>query len=419
MVRIHRFSALRPGKDDVAQIASVPYDVVTTGEAKDLIEQNPRSFLRVIRSDAELIDVAPDDDMVYARAKANLDAMIDKGMLVRDDSPSLYVYRVKEGGNIYTGLVACLETEDYAENRIRRHEHTRYDKEEDRTRHIDTTNANTGLVVLLYRDSGAIFTTIAALIQHREPDATVKTAKGEVHEIFRIADPGALAEIEGMFSGVESLYIADGHHRAKSAVNVAERRMEAGSLTTEAERFIGVLFAEQRVKIHGYSRLVRDIGSYTPETFLDGLSSIFTVTPYGEIDDTVFRIPPLHEFEAPTHVIHMYLQGRWFELSCPVRDAANPIGSLDVSILQGEVLEGMLGITDPRGDRRLQYLGGNRPLSDLEERVDGGEYILAFSVQPVHVETVLGIADEGGVMPPKSTWFEPKLLSGLVLHTLD
>jgi uncharacterized protein (DUF1015 family) len=419
MVRIHRFSALRPGKDDVAQIASVPYDVVTTGEAKDLIEQNPRSFLRVIRSDAELIDVAPDDDMVYARAKANLDAMIDKGMLVRDDSPSLYVYRVKEGGNIYTGLVACLETEDYAENRIRRHEHTRYDKEEDRTRHIDTTNANTGLVVLLYRDSGAIFTTISALIQHREPDATVKTEKGEVHEIFRIADPGALGEIEGMFSGVESLYIADGHHRAKSAVNVAERRMEAGTLTPEAERFIGVLFAEQRVKIHGYSRLVRDIGSYTPETFLDRLSSIFTVTPYGEIDDTVFRIPPLREFEAPTHVIHMYLQGRWFELTCPVRDANDPIGSLDVSILQAEVLQGMLGITDPRGDPRLQYLGGNRPLSDLEERVDGGEYILAFSVQPVHVETVLGIADEGGVMPPKSTWFEPKLLSGLVLHTLD
>ncbi len=418
MVRIHRFSALRPGRDDVAQIASVPYDVVTTGEAKDLIEQNPRSFLRVIRSDAELIDVAPDDDLVYARAKENLDVMIETGMLVRDDDPSLYVYRVKEGGNIYTGLVACLETEDYAENRIRRHEHTRYDKEEDRTRHIDTTNANTGLVVLLYRDSGAIFTTIAALIQHREPDATVKTAKGEVHEIFRIADPELLAEIEGMFSGVESLYIADGHHRAKSAVNVAERRMEAGTLTPEAERFIGVLFAEQRVKIHGYSRLVRDIGSYTPETFLDGLSSIFTVTPYGEIDDTVFCIPPLHEFEAPTHIIHMYLQGRWFELTCPVRDTADPIGSLDVSILQAEVLERMLGITDPRGDPRLQYLGGNRPLSDLEGRVDSGEYILAFSVQPVHVETVLGIADEGGVMPPKSTWFEPKLLSGLVVHTL-
>ena len=419
MVRIHSFSALRPRREDAALIASVPYDVVTTGEAKELIDQNPRSFLRVIRSDAELVDIAPDDDRVYARAKENLDAMIESGEFERDAAPSLYVYRVKEGGNIYTGLVACLETEDYAEVHIKRHEHTRYDKEEDRTRHIDTTNANTGLVVLLYRDPGAVFAAIAGLIQQREPDAIVKTEKGEVHEIFRIADPEAVARLEGMFSTVESLYIADGHHRAKSAVNVAERRMEAGTLTAEAERFIGVLFAENRVQIHGYSRLVADIGSYTPESFLEGLSSIFTVTPYGEIDDTVFRIPPLREYEAPTHVIHMYLQGRWFELSCPVRDADDPIGSLDVSILQAEVLEGMLGITDPRGDPRLQYLGGNRPLADLEERVDSGEYVLAFSVQPVHVGTVLGIADEGGVMPPKSTWFEPKLLSGLVIHTLD
>jgi len=419
MVRIHSFSALRPREDEAALIASVPYDVVTTGEAQELIEQNPRSFLRVIRSDAELTGTAPDDDLIYARAKENLDAMIKSGQFLRDNAPSLYVYRVKEGGNIYTGLVACLETEDYAENRIKRHEHTRYDKEEDRTRHIDTTNANTGLVVLLYRDTGAIFAATAVLIQHREPDTTVKTAKGEVHEIFRIADPDALAALEGMFSGVDSLYIADGHHRAKSAVNVAERRREAGTLTPEAERFIGVLFAEKRVKIHGYSRLVRDIGSYTPEAFLEGLSSTFTVTPYGEIDDTVFCIPPLQEFDAPAHVIHMYLQGRWYELSCPVRNAEDPIGSLGVSILQREVLEGMLGIKDPRSDPRLQYLGGNRPLADLEERVDAGEYILAFSIQPVHIETVLAIADEGGVMPPKSTWFEPKLLSGLVLHTLD
>ncbi|MDG6256823.1 MAG: DUF1015 family protein [Methanomicrobiaceae archaeon] len=419
MVRIHRFSALRPREDEAALIASVPYDVVTTREAQEIIEQNPRSFLRVIRSDAELPETDPADDLVYARAKENLDALIERGHLLRDDAPSLSIYRVKEGGTIYTGLVACLETEDYAENRIRRHEHTRYDKEEDRTRHIDTTNANTGLVVLLYRDPGAIFAAIAGMIQHREPDATIKTPKGEVHEIFRIADPDALATLEGLFSPEDSLYIADGHHRAKSAVNVAERRRQAGTLTPEAGRFIGVLFAENRVKIHGYSRLVRDIGSYTPASFLDALSSTFTVTSYGEIDDTGFCVPPLREFDEPTHVIHMYLQGRWYELSCPVRNADDTIGSLDVSILQHGVLEGMLGITDPRADPRVQYLGGNRPLADLEERVDSGEYILAFSIQPVNIETVLAIADEGGVMPPKSTWFEPKLLSGLVLHTLD
>ena len=222
-----------------------------------------------------------------------------------------------------------------------------------------------------------------------------------------------------MFEGIDSLYIADGHHRAKSSVNVALKRRENGTSTDESERFMAVIFAENRVKIHGYSRLVTDLGKYTPESFMKALGEKFEIKKYGEIDDTVFRIPPLKESGIPRHVFHMYLKGEWYEITCPVENPGDTIGSLDVSVLQKKVMEDMLGINDPRGDPRLQYLGGARPLSDLEMRVNSGEFAVALSMQPVKVETVLKIADEGNIMPPKSTWFEPKLLSGLTLHTLD
>jgi uncharacterized protein (DUF1015 family) len=419
MVNIYPFSALRPVASKAPKIASVPYDVVSTEEVQQALAANPESFLRVIRSDAELPEIAPDDEHVYLRAKENLNDMVRRGMLVQDNGQCFYIYRVKQGGNIYTGIVGCLEVDDYSKNRIKRHELTRYDKEEDRTRHIDVTNANTGLVVLLYRDPGELFSYITSLIPEHEPDALVKMPGGDVHEIFKINGDDALSHIMTHFSGIDSLYIADGHHRAKSAVNVAERRRGAGTVTKEAERFMAILFAENRVKIHGYSRLVTDLGGYTDASFLEALSRIFEVKPYGEIDDTVFQIPPLREYDAPRHILHMYMNGQWFELSTPVADPDDPIHSLDVLILQKKVLEDMLGITDPRADPRLQYLGGARPHSDLEDKVDSGEFRIAFSMQPVKIETVLAIADEGGIMPPKSTWFEPKLLSGLVIHKLD
>jgi uncharacterized protein (DUF1015 family) len=418
MVKIFPFAGIRPRKTDAPDIASVPYDVVTTEEAHEMIARNPRSFLAVIRSDAELPHLPPDNPEVYVQARNNLSAMIENGLLVQDPGPCLYVYRVKQAGHIYTGLVACVDAGDYEENRIRRHEHTRVDKEDDRTRHIDVTDANTGLVVLLYRDEGEIFTTIESLIPPREPDGLVKTEHGVVHELFRIDDPQIIGETVPLFADLPFLYIADGHHRAKSAVNVAEKRRREGRFTTESGRFMAILFAHRRVRIHGYSRLVSDLGPYSNETFLDALGAIFEVRQYGEIDDTVFCIPPLRDYTSPHHVIHMYLDGRWYELTCPVQQEDDPVASLDVTLLQKTVLEGMLGISDPRRDSRLQYLGGARPLADLEERVDDGEFAVAFSMQPVDIETVLSIADRGEVMPPKSTWFEPKLLSGLVLHSL-
>ncbi|KUG20787.1 MAG: DUF1015 family protein [Methanomicrobiaceae archaeon] len=419
MVRIYRFAAVRPERTLGPGVPSVPYDVVTAEEARDCIQSNPVSFLRVIRPDAEMPGAAPDDERVYLRARDVFLSMQREGILVRDPAPGFYLYRIVQDGMEFVGLVCCVSTRDYTDRRIRRHELTRYDKEEDRTRHIDAVNAHTGLVFLLYRDPGGIYRTIHSLARNAEPDGEMLTERGVLHQIFRIEDASALSRLEELFGGVSELYIADGHHRAKSAVNVAERRRLSGRPSAEAERFMAVLFAHDRVRIHGYSRLVADLGGYSPEAFLEELSRRYDVRPYGRIDGSGYRIVPKKRTEALLHIIHMYLRGRWYEISCPVRDPEDPIASLDVTVLQKEVLEGMLGISDPRGDTRLHYLGGARPLSDLEKMVDGGKYAAAFAMQPVGIETVLAIADNDGVMPPKSTWFEPKLLSGLVVHTLD
>lgn len=419
MVKIFSFPAIRPAAKDAGEIACVPYDVVSRKEAMEWIEKNPDSFMKVIRSDAVLPDLPAESEEIYAEAKKNLENMISGGLLVRDDKPGIYLYRVKQGGSIYTGFVANVSVDDYLEDKIKKHELTRYDKEIDRTTHIDVTNTHTGLVVLLYRDPGDVFRYIESLIPEDRPDSIVEMDNGIVHEVFRISDDEEVKKIIGMFEDIDALYIADGHHRAKSSVNVAMKRREKGTFTEEAGRFMAVIFAEDRVKIHGYSRLVTDLGKYDSESFMKELGDNFEIKKYGETDNTRFRIPPSKESTTSRHVFHMYIKGEWYEISCPVENPGDTIGSLDVSVLQKKVMEDMLGITDPRGDPRLQYLGGARPLSDLEKRVNSGKFAVAFSMQPVKVETVLKIADEGNIMPPKSTWFEPKLLSGLTLHTLD
>lgn len=420
MVQIYRFAAVRPEGRYSEEIPSVPYDVVTAEEARECIEKNPLSFLRVSRADAELPDLPPNDDRVYQRSREVFDGMLADGLMQRDAEPGMYVYRAVQDGEEFVGLVCCVGTEDYENRTIRRHELTRYDKEEDRTRHIDTVGANTGLVFLLYRDPGEILSHVRSLIDGREPDGSTTTASGVLHEVYRVADGGALARLESLFAAVPGIYIADGHHRAKSAVNVAERRRNEGRFTDETGKFMVVLFAHDSVRIHGYSRLVTDLGDYTPAGFIEALRGVgWTVRPYGEIDASAYQIPPLAAGGTPVHVMHLYIEGTWYEVSRPVADPADLIGSLDVSVLQKDVLEGMLGISDPRGDPRLNYMGGAKPLSALEKLVDSGEYTFAVAMQPVPVETVLAIADNDGVMPPKSTWFEPKLLSGLVIHTID
>ncbi|MGP8255947.1 MAG: DUF1015 domain-containing protein [Methanoregula sp.] len=419
MVTIYRFAAVRPTPADAQSIAAVPYDVVTADEARAIIRENPDSFLTVSRSDAELPDLSPHDDRVYDRARDNFTALQESGRMRKDERLSMYIYRIQQDGEIFIGLCCCLDVEDYRRNNIRRHEQTRYDKEEDRTRHIDAVKAHDGPVVLLYQDAGDLFCFIETLIAgQKTPDAEVHTPGGSIHQIFRITEPQVLDGLEHRFRKIQNLYIADGHHRAKAAVNLANRKRAAGlPVDGEISRFMGVLFAHDRVRIHGYSRLLADLGPYTPETFLSGLRKRYTVNPYGHVDGSGYNIRPHIASPENYHIMHLYLEGTWYECCRPVDKDAGSIDVLDVAVLQKHVLEEMLGITDPRGDARLQYLGGARPVSDLEKLVDAGTYRLAFAMQPVRVGTVLSIANAGGIMPPKSTWFEPKLLSGLVIHS--
>jgi len=327
MVQIYRFAAVRPGQQYSEKIPSVPYDVVTAEEARECIEKNPLSFLRVSRPDAELPDIAPKDDRVYQRAREVFDGMLADGRMQRDPEPGLYVYRAVQDGEEFIGLVCCVATEDYENRRIRRHELTRYDKEEDRTRHIDTVGANTGLVFLLYRDPGEIFPSIRSLIDGAEPDGSTTTGQGVLHQVYRVTDDAALSRLEELFSAVPETYIADGHHRAKSAVNVAERRRSEGRFTEEAGKFMVVLFAHDRVRIHGYSRLVADLGDYTLPGFIGALLKAgWNVRPYGEIDTSGYQVPPLATTDAPMHVMHFYLEKTWYEVSRPVADPADLVG---------------------------------------------------------------------------------------------
>ena len=420
MVRVYRFAAVRPKQGAAPTIAAVPYDVVTADEAREIIAKNPRSFLNVSRSDAQVPEIPPHDTRVYELARKNFLAMLRDGSMQRDNEPSMYIYRVVQDAETFVGLCCCVDVADYRANRIRQHEQTRYEKEEDRTRHIGTTRTHNGLVVLLYPDRGGIVDFIESLVPANPvPDAEVRTETGILHQIFRISDPTALERISSLFAQVPNLYIADGHHRAKSAVNVADRSPQPAGPGEEINRFLAVLFAHDRVRIHGYSRLVTDLGNCTKDTFLRSLKKYFEVQPYGEVNGHGFNIPPKLQNPEGFHVVHVYLDGTWYECTRPVDPQASVLDSLDVTVLQDYVLEGLLGITDPRGDPRLQYLGGARPVADLARLVDGGAYAVAFAMQPIRVGTVLAIADAHGVMPPKSTWFEPKLLSGLVVHTFE
>jgi len=421
LLKIHCFAGVRPGRSTAQNIAAVPYDVVTADEVRAILAKNPASFLRVSRPDAEMPGIPVDDARIYERAGENFRALLASDRMQKDDSCSLYLYRVQQDGDTFLGLCCCLDVEDYRNNIIRRHEQTRYDKEEDRTRHIEATKTHNGPVVLLYRDTGTIFPYLSSLTARGSaPDAEVHSDQGGIHQIFRITDPAVLAEIGRRFLPVPSFYIADGHHRAKASVNVADRRIAEGRPAEgEVSRFMGVLFAHDRVRIHGYSRLLTDLGTFSPITFKEALERYFEVRPYGSVRGQEYNIVPKIRKPHNYHIMHMYLAGQWYECARPLEKHAVLPDTLDVAVLQTYVLEGLLGITDPRGDARLQYLGGARPVADLERLVDLGKYQVAFAMQPVRVETVLSIADAGGVMPPKSTWFEPKLLSGLVVHTFD
>ena len=418
MVHIYPFAAVRPADGMAQEIAAVPYDVVSADEARDIIADHPLSFLRISRADALLPESDPYADQVYALSRSIFDEYLKDHSFIKEADPAFFVYRVIYDGRTYTGLSCCVDTREYQSGAIHRHELTRYDKEEDRTRHIDEVNANTGPVVLLHLKNEVV----AALLCDAacgSPLMQVTAANGSIHQIFAIREKAQMTALIETFELIPSLYIADGHHRCKSAVNVAERRIARGmSIPEETYHVMGVIFAEDEVKVHGYSRLLTTLGDYSPQSFLSALRAVATVTPFDNVDASAYALTPRQK-QAGLHIFHLYLEKKWYECAMQVSASATRIDSLDVSVLQDLVLVPFLGITDSRGDPRLQYLGGARPIRDLMAKVDSGEFVAAIAMQPVDVQTVCAIADDGGIMPPKSTWFEPKLLSGLLVHQLE
>ncbi len=408
-MRLNPFRALRPAPALAARVAAVPYDVVNRDEAAALADGNPYSFLHVGRSDIDLPpDTDPHDDRVYAGAREALERFQLDGTLVREDAPSFYLYRQIMDGRAQTGLVGCVHIDDYQNDVIRKHEKTRKDKEDDRTRHVLELGANAEPVFLTYRARPEL-DRLADPVTRGEPLYDFTAPDGVRHVVWRIEDTRPWSEL---FGTVPVAYVADGHHRSASAWRAGRELQRANPAhhgNEEYNWFLAVLFPSDQLRILPYNRLVRDLGGQTPAQVLDRLREVGTV---GAAESPV---PP----RAGT--VCVYLDGRWHLLEFdPARiDAADPIGSLDVSLLQDLVLGPVLGVGDPRTDERVDFVGGIRGSEALERRVDAGDAAIAFSMHPTTLDQLMAVSDAGQVMPPKSTWFEPKLRSGLFVHTLD
>ena len=404
-MRIRSYRALRPVPELASRIASLPYDVVSTAESRALVEGNPDSMLRIARSDLEFSDdTDPYSDAVYSRAKANWDRLVREKRLVKEETPSVYVYRQQMGSHVQTGVAALCHVDDYDAGLIKKHEKTRKDKEDDRVRHTSTLSANPGPVFLTYRGQAAIdalvaqATTGAPLI-----DFTAHT--GVRHSVWRVAAPDALVTA---FASVPCTYIADGHHRAASAARVARERRAANPAHNGSEDynwFLTVLFPAAQLRILPYNRLVVDLQGRDTAAFLADLGRVGKLTSDTSAD-------PLRPGD-----VRVYLDGRWHALTLTPAADADPVSRLDVSLLQDRVLAPMLGIDDPRTSKRIDFVGGIRGTKFLEDAVKAGRARVAFSMHAVTIEQLMDIADAGQIMPPKSTWFEPKLLDGLFMHT--
>jgi len=407
MAKLRPFRALRPSAECAPKVSSVPYDVISTAEARELAAGNPLSFLRVTRSELELPEgTDPYAPEVYAHAAENLEKLRAAAPLVREEEPSLYLYRQVMGQHAQVGLAGCFSVDEYEADLVKKHEKTRRDKEDDRTRHISTLRAQTGLVFLTYRASREVDAIVEA-VTAGEPVYDFTADDGIRHTIWRAG--GELRDqLVAAYDHLPILYIADGHHRAASAARTrAKLRAEGASLDPEKgdwNWFLAVAFPHDQMQVLPYHRVVRDLSGRTPEEFLAALGERFRVLPG----------PPIPSRKG---LVGIYLAGRWHTLELPATPAgSSTIAGLDVSKLQEGVLAPLLGIEDPRTDKRIDFVGGIRGTRELERRVDSGEMAVAFAFYPVTVEELMAIADEGGIMPPKSTWFEPKLRDGLLIH---
>lgn len=407
-MRIHPFAAERPPPALAEAVASLPYDVVDSAQARALSAGNPDSFLRIVRPEVDLPeDTPPYDDRVYARAAANLREFRERGILQHDDRPCLYAYRLEIGGHAQTGLAATCHIDDYLQNVIRKHELTLPAKEEDRTRHVETLRANTGPVFLTYRDRPEIDSRMAE-IEAGAPLYDFTAVDGVRHTAWRIEDTSPWVEA---FAETPAAYVADGHHRCASAVRVGCRLRDANPQHRGDEPysyFLAVLFPARQLRILPYHRLVSDLMGRSPREFLDALS-----LSGAQISAADGAAPP------PAAGIAFYLAGSWYRLSWADDAPANPVDALDAGVLQDRVLGPLLGIDNPRTSDRVRFVGGTRGAASLTEPVDAGQCAIAFSLRAVGIDQLMEIADKGLIMPAKSTWFEPKLRSGLFVYSLE
>ncbi len=416
MPLIKPFAGLRPSVGHAAAVAAPPYDVLSTDEARVRAAGRPWSFLHISKPE---IDLPPETDpyspQVYAKAVENLDRMLDAGILKQDEKPCYYAYRLQMGEHVQTGLVAAASVADYDSNRIRKHEFTRPDKEDDRVRQIEALNAQTGPVLLAY-PAATRADELLAQASAGEPDACVTAEDGIQHTLWVIRDNAMIEQISAVFDAMPALYIADGHHRSAAASRVAAARRNAGQGQGQGQDqgdsayFLAVIFPHHQMRIMDYNRVVKDLNGMSMATLLERLKENFAVTQ----SDRQVRPSRPGEFG-------MYLGSSWLRLNIahhliPQND---PVARLDVSLLSDHLLGPLLGIQDLRRDKRIDFVGGIRGLNELEKRVDSGEMAVAFSLHPTQMSDLMAVADAGEVMPPKSTWFEPKLADGLVSHMLD
>ncbi len=413
MAIVKPFRGFRPVPELAAQVAALPYDVMDSDEARAIVRQNPYSFLRVTKAEVDLPpELDTHDARVYQQAKHNLDEFITKGLLRQDDTPCYYVYKQRFGEHEQVGLAAVVSVDEYEQGIIRKHEYTRPDKEQDRVDHISATGAQTGSVFLTYRDNAAVNTLLAAAMA-QPPAVAFTAADGIFHSLYVVSDPAAVAAIEQAFAAVDILYIADGHHRSAAAARVREQRRSQNPGHTGQEDynfFLAVAFPHTMMKIMDYNRVVSDLAGLTPAEFLDRISRQFDVMSW-----EAGALKP----DRP-QVFGLYLGGRWYQLTAKpeIVPVDSLTGKLDVSLLQDHLLAPVLGIHDVRTDQRIGFVGGIRGMAELERLVDSGRFAAAFSLYPTAIEDLMAIADADEIMPPKSTWFEPKLRDAMVIHMI-
>ncbi|WP_055665186.1 DUF1015 domain-containing protein [Desnuesiella massiliensis] len=413
MAVVKPFKAVRPEKNLADKVAALPYDVMNSEEAREMVKDNPYSFLHVDKAEIDLdssIDLYSKE--VYEQARKNLNRMIEENTFIQDGEDYLYIYRQVMDGRVQTGLVGCTSIDEYMKDVIKKHEHTRADKEQDRINHVDYCDSNTGPIFLTYRNKKEISDIVEAWTK-KEPVYNFVSEDGIAHMVWVIDCNDTIERLCDLFKGVDYLYIADGHHRAASAVKVGKMRREQNPDFTGNEEFnffLSVIFPDEDLYVMDYNRVVKDLNGFSTEEYMLKTAEKFDVS--------------LYEGEGPykpssKHTYGMYLDGKWYKLTAKegTYDPNDPVDRLDVSILQNNLLDPILGIKDPRTDKRIDFIGGIRGLKELERRVEGGMKV-AFSMFATTIDDLMAIADAGKVMPPKSTWFEPKLRSGLFIHKL-